>query len=385
MPRHSTPVASAGIAAQPRCGTRRLSPTLPVKSLVSLSLVLALVGVGAVAWQNYQELVTLRARMGSDADRTALERSLADARRHNRELEAELAAFRGRKPGDATNAADADGDAPKTAAAAVLANLAAAESPEAKGESRREAELDLLSAMADLPEFQQLIALQQRAKIDAKYAGLFKKLNLSPAQQQQLESLLADRQSAFADAMIAAHDQGLSGKDARQMAATVARATDKEIDGSIKSLLGQDGYKEYHNYERTMPQRETVTQLAQRLSYTSSPLTAHQQDQLVQTLATTVNPKPIRNANGTVTKPARQPTTVPPVPGLSGFGIASSSTAVITPAAINRAQNFLSPQQLTALQQMQQEQQAQQTLGNLIRSGTGKNPPPPAPKKSGKG
>lgn len=352
-------------------------------------LILALAGVSSLAWQQYQELVALRAR-ASDGD-ASLNATLADLRRRNRELEAQLAALRN-GPLDASDSAASEEKA-KSAdakAAALLANLVAQDnSPNATPESKRDAELELLGALADLPEFQKLIALDQRGKIDAKYAALFRNLHLSPAQQQQLENLLADKQSAYADAMIAAHDQGLTGKDARDMAMAVARSTQKDIDSSIQSLLGPQDYNKYQNYERTMPQRETVNQLTQRLSYTNAPLSPKQQDQLVQSLAAGVRDQVVAAkaaSQATGQKVAPPPATVAPLPGpLGNMGIGSSGSSVITTTAVSRAQNFLNPTQLTALQQMQQEQLAQQTLGSLIKTGLNKAPvvttaPAPAPK-----
>ncbi len=365
------------------------------KIAVLAILILALAGATSLAWQQYQELVSLRARTIDGDERSALNATLADLRRRNRELEAQLAALRaGPLDAAASVASDEKGKSAEAKAAALLANLVAQDSSAASPESKRDAELELLGALADLPEFQKLIALEQRGKIDAKYAALFRNLHLNPAQQQQLESLLADKQSAYADAMIAAHDQGLTGKDARDMALAVARATQKDIDGSIKSMLGPQDFNKYQNYERTMPQRETVNQLTQRLSYTTTPLTPKQQDQLVQTLASGTRDQMVAAraaAQATGQKVVPPPTTVAPLPGaLGNMGIGSASSAVITPTAVARAQRILTSQQLSALQQMQQEQVAQQTLSKLIRTGVGKAPapaptPPPAPVPAPKG
>lgn len=355
------------------------------KSYVIPALVLSLVGATALAWHQYQELVTLRADALAGEDRRAMDARLADLERHNRELEAKLAALRAGKidGADSSIAADNSSTDREAKPAALLTALAEQGGGQFAGESKKDAEMELLGALADLPEFQQLIAMQQRGKIDSKYAALFKKLNLTPEQQQQFETLLADRQSAFADAMIAAHDQGLTGKDARNMAMAVAKSTQKDIDNSIKNMLGTQGYNQYQNYERTMPQRETVNQLAQRLSYTAAPLTPQQQDQLVQTLASSARQQAVAAANAaaaTGQKAVRQPVTVAPLPGqLTSLGIGSSNSVVIVPAAVSKAQTFLSTQQLAALQQMQQEQNAQQALGNLLRNGGAK------PKTPGKG
>jgi hypothetical protein len=364
--------------------------TLRLKSFVFAFLVAALGGATMLAWHQYQELVVLRANLLSGNDRTALEDRLAKLKRRNYDLEIQLAALHAGKAADvaanadpkAANATDGVAD---TADATLLADITGLTGG---GGSKHDNDLELLAAMADMPEFQRLLALQQRGKIDAKYAALFKKLKLTPDELSRLQTLLTDKQSAFADAMIAAKDQGLSGKDARDMAGAVARATQKDIDGSIKAMLGPQRYGQYQNYEKTMPQRETVDQLAQRLSYTNTPLSPRQQDQLIQTLATS---KPVPAANtttvnaaGVLVRPAPVSTMVTPLPGtLSGMGISSSTSVVISPVAVANAQKFLNSQQVGALQQMQQEQVAQQTLSNLLRTST------PSPKvkivKPGKG
>ncbi len=350
-----------------------------------------LIAATVLAWHQYQELVVLRASALGGDERAALERRLEEFRKHNFDLQAQLAALQLDKKLDDTSAAETAEarDAAKESAAAALAKLAAITANDPEGMSKKDEAFELLGAMADMPEFQKLLALEQRGKVDAKFASLFRRLKLSPDEQARLATLLADKQSAFADAMIAARGQGLTGKDARQLANAVANATEKEINGSIKDLLGPQRFNQYQNFERTLPQREAVNQLAQQLSYTNTPLTPNQQDRLVQVLATTsATPKTITNAatGQTVvkTKPAQS---IAPLPGaLASLGIASAPSAPITTAAVAQSQAFLSPQQLAALQQMQQQQQAQQTLNTVL---TGPKPPkaamPVAPKvKPGK-
>ena len=204
----------------------------------------------------------------------------------------------------------------------------------------------------------------------------------------RLQGLLADRQNAFADAMLAARDQGLTGPDTRRVANDVARSTQKEITNSLKELLGPQRFNQLQNFERTAPQRETVDQIAQRLSYATTPLSAHQSDQLVQLLATSGPPPAAKNpASGrkNAVQEARPAEPVAALPGsVSGLASDSTNTVVISNAALAQAQTFLSPQQIAVLQRLQQEQQAQQPLGNLLRNGT-VTPPPKTPPAKGKG
>jgi hypothetical protein len=358
-----------------------------IKPYPILSLGLLLVAATAIAWRQYQELVVLRASALSGDERATLEKRLEEFRKRNFDLQAQLAALQLDKKMDDTAAAETATarDAAKQSTAEASAKLAALTGKDPDGLSKKDEAFELLAAMADLPEFQKLLALEQRGKVDAKFAALFRKLKLSPEDQSRLETLLADKQSAFADAMIAARGQGLTGKDARQLANVVANATEKEINGSIKDLLGPQRFNQYQNYERTAPQREAVDQLAQRLSYTPTPLTPRQQDQLVQVLATTATtPKTVTNSTTGVTVVKNQPAqSIAPLPGaLAGLGIGSAVSAPITTNAVAQSQTFLSPQQVAALQQMQQQQQAQQTLNTVLTQPKAPSPIPPKPPRT---
>lgn len=356
-----------------------------LKTFLPLALAAACLGVTLLAWRQWRELTALRAAALSGDERAAFEARLAEFRRRNHQLQSALAALRsGSGRADVGGAAKNEAGAPRSDEARLLASLPAGE---ARPDSRREEDLELLAALADLPEFQRMLALQQRGKIDAKFAGLFKKMKLSPEELVRLQGLLADRQNAYADAMLAARDQGLTGAEARRVANDVARATQKEITNSLKELLGPQRFNQLQNYERTAPQRETVDQIAQRLSYTSAPLSARQSDQLVQLLATSGPPPAATGTSGRkrAAPEARPAEPVASLPGsVSGLGIGSTNTVVISNAALAQAQTFLSPPQVAVLQRLQQEQQAQQTLGNLLRNGT-VTPPPKAPAAKGKG
>lgn len=336
--------------------------------------------MSALAWTQYRELTRLRA---ANLELTAMEVRLTAAERRNRELEAKMLALRARAPAEAASADVTGSPDAKLLAdrAAQLATVIADDSGNGN-EGKRDAAFELLGALADTPEFQKLLALQARGAIEGKYAALLQKLNLPPEQKAQLERLLADKQNAFVDALVAARDQGLSGKDARVMANAVAKATQKDIDASIKSLLGDQGYSQLRNYERTQPQRETVAQLAQRLSGTATPMSAQQQEQLVEVMAASTRQEnsAAKAAAGAGQKPANLVKTVPALPGaLSNLGTSFAGSAVISSSAVKNANTFLSDPQITALKQLQQEQQAQLTLSRLLKN----NPKKPATPSKG--
>jgi len=127
--------------------------------------------------------------------------------------------------------------------------------------------------------------------------------------------------------------------------------------------LGDAGFAQYQQYQQTLPQRGVVNQLQQSLSYTSTPLTDAQTEQMVQLLAQAA---PQRAANST-TPTRNMAFTMGGPMGYMGGG----SGSTITPEAINLAQGVLSPPQLQALQQLQQQQQAQQQLQQAMRQSMG--------------
>jgi hypothetical protein len=151
-----------------------------------------------------------------------------------------------------------------------------------------------------------------------------------------------------------------------------------------------------------------VNELQQRLSYTGSPLTSAQSEQLVQILATNTPPRPTDagNASSSQNPPGpgqeRVPGFGPPgggrgpdlggmmmsfvgggaIPGMTPDMLDSAvraGSAPVTNAAIAQAQTVLSPPQVTALQQVQQQQQAQQQLQKIFRDTVMPNPPPGSP------
>ena len=252
------------------------------------------------------------------------------------------------------------------------ATFPAGEAPEAPVAMRADSLLGSIRSPADLiglldsPEVQQLMSLRGRGALDSRYAALFKSLGLPPDQLQKFQQLLLDKQSTMRDVLAAMRSQGLmpSRENAEQMRTLVQNAN-AEIDSQIQSALGPAAYAQYQSYEQTQPQRATVERVQQRLSYTSQPLTEQQATQLVSLMAQ--NAQPTTNAAGGGGGLRRL---------LPGGG---NATAPITEQTLQQASAILSPDQITALQELQLEQQAQAQLGRRGRENfTGARPATPA-------
>jgi len=203
------------------------------------------------------------------------------------------------------------------------------------------------------PEALRLMQLQQKAALDGRYSGLFKQLNLSPADLEKFKSLLVEKQSAIMDVMSAARAQGLNPGENRDQIQALVASTQAEVDSSIRAQLGDAAYTQYQSYEQTLPQRNVVDQLNQRLSYSAAPLSDTQSAQLVQILSDTAAPASGNGENNL----AR-------AFGFNGPG----GGARITDAAVTQAQMVLNTQQVAALQSLQQEQQAAAQLRQLMRA-----------------
>jgi len=292
------------------------------RNYLLLFLALTTLGGAVLAWNQHLEIIKLNGAL--------LEQGL-DAQRQQHEFEDKLAAARAASAQAAKNTAEAQSNDQRP-----------------RGQFGRFANMQ---AMMNDPKFAKLIALQQKAALDSSYAPLFKQLtqqlNLSPAQLAAFQNLLVQKQNAARDVITAARDQGLDPATDRAEISQLVTQSNAEIDQQIQTTLGPDAFAQYQSYEQTLPQRNTVNQVQLSLSYTSSPLTDQQAQQLIQVLASnsdkTYNPTGFRALNG------------------------GNATSPITDQDIALASSFLAQDQIAALQQEQQVQQAQAAIRAAAR------------------
>lgn len=303
-----------------------------------------------LAWQQSRELTAMRlATPKRDDDRATLRQRVWDAEKRNQSLEAELAAARA---GRATANAGANTAGP---------------------DRLRRAEGPFLGLM-DNPEYQKLMALQQKGMLDGRYAALFKNLKLTPQQLENFKRLLVEKQTSLMDVLAAARAQGLDPRADPEAVRQLISGAQAEIDESIKSAIGDGAYSQYKDYETTLPYRNMVNQLEQRLSYSDAPLTENQSQEMLRIFAETAPQPPA----GPQTTTRATTTAVFSGPGGGGGNVLSvlgGPGNQISDTAVARAQGVLSGNQLSALQQLQQEHQAQAQLGQIMRSQLGQPAP----------
>ena len=351
MPKPSGGRINLAAGAQLRKGGRRLNLTMRRFTLpVLLVLLLAVAGFSV---SQMDDLKKLRQNLsGLDKEREALRKQLWDLQKLNREL-----AARTDRGGPVPNGSPGSGG-PTPAEGPGAGNAAA-------GRGRLDG--GRFAAAFSNPETQHLMAIQQKAALDGRYAALFKQLNLSPADLEKFKNLLVEKQSALMDVMAAARAEGLDPRASRDEIRTLVQNAQAEVDTSIQSSLGDAAFAQYKNYEATLPQRGVVDQLSQRLSYSTTPLTDTQSTQLISILAANT---PAGQGGGNAVAGLVQ-TFAGGGPGGQVASMMARGSVPITDTVIAQAQGVLAPQQVTALQNLQQEQQASAQLMQQMRANFG--------------
>src|SRR5690606_24143220 len=160
---------------------------------------------------------------------------------------------------------------------------------------------------------------------------------------ETFKELLVEKRTALQDIRSAARQEGINSRNDPETLKKLVADAQAEIDNAIRATVGETGFAKYENYEKTLPQRNVVNQLEQRLSYSSTPLTNHQSEQMVAIISATNQ----RAGNSNIT----------PTPLAGGgpmpFQTRGSETR-ITDATINQALGVLAAPQIDALRQLQQ-------------------------------
>jgi len=307
------------------------------------------------AWRLKSEVDELRTAAMKKTERADLQKRVWDLEKSNRELRDQLAGGGGAGP-----AAGARGTARDSAGTTAVRG--------AGPDPRREvAQMIAMRELVAKPEVQALISREQRSNVDIRYAALFKALNLPPDQTEKLKALLVERLATAQDVFTAAFDQGVNPRENADDLRKLMTEAQNDINRSIRSAIGDQGFAQLSSYEQTLPQRAVVTELQVRLSGTDAPLTTAQAEQLVQILAANSAPTP---ATADRPAPPPGPPRGPDFGAILGGGPGAPGAAAppvsITPAAVAQAQTVLSPVQVGALQQLQQQQQSQQQLRQMF-------------------
>ena len=232
------------------------------------------------------------------------------------------------------------------------------------------------------PKMREMMKSQQKMAvgpiIEKQYADLFKQLNLTPEQTAAFKDLITKKMLVGTDVGLSMMDDSLDASQRADMTKQLKAQTDA-MDAEMKQFLGDDNYQAYQTYEKMVPDRMAVSQFSDQMAGSGTALTPEQQNQMVQALSDARN-------NFTWTSGLNQPN-----PGANG-DIASMLTddniAKFTAEReqfdaqfLVKAQQILTPDQLEAYKQSQNQQRELQLMGfNMARQMYGMGGQTPAPK-----
>ncbi len=111
----------------------------------------------------------------------------------------------------------------------------------------------MLSKMMQDPDTREMIRTQQRMMVDQMYGPLIKRLGLTPEDAAKFKELLTDNMMSAADK--ASSLFGAMGSTNSSEAIKGMTAQQKSFDEQVKSFLGEDGYAQYKDYQETMGER----------------------------------------------------------------------------------------------------------------------------------
>lgn len=109
-----------------------------------------------------------------------------------------------------------------------------------------------LAEMLKSPGMKDMLRAQQKAILEVSYGSLLKYLQLPPEELEGFKELLVEKQMALMDIGLDAMDTSIPA-DKRKEKAQRAGDLTKEFDEKIRTLLGEDNYEVYKQYEDYQP------------------------------------------------------------------------------------------------------------------------------------
>jgi hypothetical protein len=221
-----------------------------------------------------------------------------------------------------------------------------------------------MAAMFKDPKMREMMKSQQKAfigpVIDKQYGDLFKQLNLAPDQAASFKDLLQKKMLAGADASFSMLDDSLDA-DQRADLAKQAKSQSDAMDNQIKEFLGDQNYEAFQSYEKTVPDRQSVSQFNDQFAGSATALNAGQQEQLIQALSEARN-----NFNWTSGLNQQNPAANGDIASLlteENINKFVQEREQFDQQFLARAQQILTPEQFTAFQDYQKTQRQMQVAG----------------------
>ena len=141
---------------------------------------------------------------------------------------------------------------------------------------------DSLALLRNDPQLELLKLAARRSALRSQYRSLWQRLGLDPEQVAQFEDILERREAQIMDLQNSALEQGLAVNDAKLT--PLWEALHRETEQAQKDLLGESGFREFQEYERTAALREVVEATAGAAAVAGAALTQAQAQGLLRVL-----------------------------------------------------------------------------------------------------
>lgn len=129
-----------------------------------------------------------------------------------------------------------------------------------------------MSKMLEDPEMREAMRAQQKIALDMLYSPLFAKLDLTAEETDLLKDLLVDQRMA---AMTAFRGEG-NGQGIQSY-----KETEEQVEEAIRTLLGEERFPVYQDYQATLGERFIIKQLNDQLAARNKALSDVQQEELI--------------------------------------------------------------------------------------------------------
>lgn len=146
-----------------------------------------------------------------------------------------------------------------------------------------------LAEMFKSPEMKDLIKSQQKtvmaSMMDKSYGAYFTSLQMTPEQTATLKDLLMKKSMVDANLGMSMLGGDVDAAKQKEMA-DQAKVEKDGIDQQIKQFLGDDNYTQFQTYEKTIPERMSLSMYKDQQASGPGALTPEQEEQLVQAMST---------------------------------------------------------------------------------------------------
>jgi hypothetical protein len=231
-----------------------------------------------------------------------------------------------------------------------------------QGPGKSASPLSALAKMFDDPATRDAIAAQQKAALgpilEKTYGKLFSDLGLSPEQTTKLKEMLLNKQLASAQTGMAM----LSGEADLSKTAEIGKqvkAANDAADAEIKAFLGDDKFAQLQAYEKTTPDRMSVSNFKDQLNGAAA-LTPEQEQQLIDAMTQTRQNFKFTTDLSDKSKVAGN---LPAMFNEENVNRFMQEMDSLNQQFVGQAQNILATDQLEAFQKYLENQQALQKMG----------------------